>query len=130
MSVESPTKSDLRYLEDYDTGMGTNFETIEEDLLEGASRTAEELGFMYEPLENEYEIFFSRDDSKAFLYAESWGGAPKQIAEVIAFECDRRTDGKVGCPEGREIRIGNSNVEVNEGVLRGAAQYLEEKRMK
>ena len=131
MSIQPPQNNEWKELEQYDTGMGANFENIRDELLEEAQETAEELGFSYRPSEEEFEVYFSRDDSKAVLYAESWGGAPDMIAEVTAFECDQRLDKQGGgAPIGREIKIGNSTVEINEGALRGAAEYLEAQKTK
>ena len=131
MSIQPPQNTEWKELESYDTGMGTNFENIRDNLLEEAQETAEELGLSYDPSEEEFEVYFSQEESKALLYAESWGGAPDIIAEVTAFECDQRINRKPSCPSGREIKIGNySKIEVNEGALRGATNYLENQKTK
>jgi len=132
VSIQSPQDSDLEELTDlesFDKGMGTNFENIRNDLLEKTRERARERGFRYDPHEEEYKVFYSREEEKAVLLAESWGESTDVIAEVTAFECSRRINGKTSCPQGRAIKPGNySEVEINEGALRGAAEYLENKR--
>jgi len=126
VSIQQPQESEWRDLEQYDTGMGANFENIRDHLLEKAEETAEKLDLSYNPSEEDYQIFYSEDESKALLYGKSWGSSPDIIAEVTAFECDRATDKRGGSssPRGREIKIGNhSTVEINEGALRGAIEH-------
>ena len=65
MSIQPPQNTEWKELESYDTGMGTNFENIRDNLLEEAQETAEELGLSYDPSEEEFEVYFSQEESKA-----------------------------------------------------------------
>lgn len=130
MSIQPTGNQDLKPLAEYDNGMGTNFETIRDELLEKVMQTADRLDINYNPNPDYYEVFFEKETSRAMMYAESWGGAMDMLAEVTAFECSQKTDKRGGSASrsGREVKIGNASVEVNESALRGAANYLERKR--
>lgn len=127
VSSQAPENGDWQILDDYDTGMGSNSDNIEDNILDEVKEFADVLGLEYNPDKEDYEVFFSEDESRAILYARSWGGAMKTIAEVTAFSCDLGIRGGDMRPKGRTVNPGEDTVTINESVLRGAAQYLEEK---
>ena len=127
VSIQAPEDGDWQILDDYDTGMGSNSDNIEDEILDEVEEFADDLGLEYNPSEEDYEVFFNEDESRAILYAKSWSGAMKTIAEATAFSCDLGIRGGDMRPKGRTVKPGEDTVKVNESVLRGAARYLEEK---
>jgi hypothetical protein len=108
VSIHPSGNHDLEPLAEYDTGMGTNFETIRDELLDEVMQTAERRDINYNPNAEDYQVFFEKETSRAVMYAESWGGAPEILAEVTAFECTMRTEEHNKC---LDEMVGRSELE-------------------
>jgi hypothetical protein len=125
--------ADIEYGEEWspvtevDNGMGNNPGQIHDEFFEVIEDVAEDMGVDYDPIEDDYEIVFSEDNSTIALVAPSWGGAEAILAETTGYIADGGVDVHGGGKSfGKEVQMGSySDIEVNRGVLAGAADYLD-----
>ncbi|MFB6100904.1 MAG: hypothetical protein ABEK16_06575 [Candidatus Nanohalobium sp.] len=115
-------------VDEVDDGMGDTVGMLKSDLLDDIEGLAEELGVDLPDDEDSYRFSYSDENRRVTVHTESYGGALVPVAEQTAFLVDDRDHEPAAHqnPNGPEIRLGNDDIEVEEGNLRVSADYFEQ----